>query len=368
MTPSSNPLLNLPAHKEFHIPVRLDDDLKSAYLKQLKLKFSKVYKQLDKINRNYFGPALKKDILKRVDDIQQFILEVVTTYLEGYPSLAYEIFDSNILKFGMDKELSGLQQIQIPRNHSFFRLQVQRGVVTPSKAGKSGWLNYKKPLDLFHPPFQKRRSVSTSRFSISGYPSLYLSENLQTSYSECFLGASYGAFHAISFKNNRPLYFVDLSEDKLKDNALNFSGITSGLIQDASFVIDHLGIYQLIIACHTKIDYIEAYQGERLFFKAEYIIPQLMLQWLKLHGFAIDGIRYKSCTSEGRFPTLNCHYNYILPVKNSLEKGFCPTLASLFTSTKVYSYLKSALPSNLNDLLQDITDKLVHSPYNQITK
>ena len=363
MTPLVNPLLSIPSHREFHIPVYFGDDVKAAYKKQLEIKFKKVYNALNRIPIGYYAPTNKKTIIDKVQGFQKSIISIADQYLDGYPSLAYEEFSKAVRLFEIDDELTTLQQIQVPMNHTFFRIQVQRGPYKIKRKGPCGFFKYKKPFELFHPPFHKRRSVSTTRFSIPGYPSLYLSDKLQTSYSECIPEPDTDPFHAISFRNIRPLYFIDLSEERFIDDVNKFPGIKPLSSIDVSNITDHLGLYQLVIACHTKIDYVPYYKGERIQFKAEYILPQLMLQWLKHNGFAVDGIRYKSCTSERRFAALNCHYNYVLPVRRSLDKGFCPTLASLFASTETYSYLNPYTTADIENILQQISQSLVSSSY-----
>ncbi len=79
----------------------------------------------------------------------------------------------------------------------------------------------------------------------------------------------------------------------------------------------------------------EAYPGE-IKFKSEYIIPQLLMQWYRERKVLIDGIRYLSCTAEARFPgiTLNKH-NYVIPVEECTETGYCPSLLLNFSASAV---------------------------------
>ena len=355
-----NPIIDALSKPEFQIPVHFSDKFKTAYIIHLKDNFEKIIQLLERCEAKDYIPAIKSDVIKKIVFFQKSLLKVIEEYLNGHPSIAYQIFSKILGESGIEKELETIQQISIPSNTTFFRIQkIRKKEDIPVKlSGQKGFLGFKKPLDLFHPPFERRRSVSTNRFSISGYPSLYLSHTLETSYSECFPNRKFGPFNAIAFRNIRPLYFIDLSETKLKFSETLFEGILPNFsteeTHDVIGALEALGIYQMIIATHTKVKYQPFFKDEIFFFKAEYIIPQLFLQWVKVKGLAIDGIRYKSCTASERFPEATHHYNYVLPVKNTLEKGFCYSLKSLFRTSKVYNNFVFEKPKNTRILLKEI--------------
>jgi hypothetical protein len=360
---SSNPIVSISNHADFQIPVFFPDDIKSSYLSQLKRHFKRIENFLNSCDARNFEPSIKSDIVHRITNIQNSIIDVFKAYLDGHPSKAYSIFKDMLEIYQLREEINSLQQHKVNKSSFLFRIQEQYGKIPLKYSKKSGFLNYKMPADLFHPPFQRRRSVGTNRFSISGYPCLYLSESLLTSYSECFpekKKTEKNMFHAICFKNLRPLYFIDLSDNKLKPDPKLFSGILPKGAHpvDTTDALDHLGVYQLILASHTKIKYKPTYKEEKYYFKAEYIIPQLLLQWLKQEGYAIDGIRYRSCTGTKRFPGKACHYNYVLPVQSNLTRGFCPTLASLFIPSKLYNHLSKKKIKNVSLFLKNVSLQL----------
>ncbi|NNV53880.1 hypothetical protein [Limnovirga soli] len=372
---SRSPLLEIPYMSAFDIPVIFNDSVKVSYIYQLKKKYASIRSFLKECPDDYFAPSIKKNVEVQVRNVQESMLKVIEEYLNGHPSNAYKLFEKSILQYDLEEEMQTFQQIQIPSNSVSFRIKPDWDPSPAMKRIKSGMFKYKKPLDLFHPQFQHRRSVGTNRFSISGYPSLYLSKSIHTSFSECFPDSEFGGFHVIGFKNIRPLYLLDLSKDNLIETPLLFKPIlpyikatTFAIDKSVSDITQYLGVYQLIIACHTKINYIPLYKNEKYYFKAEYIIPQLLLQWVKLKGLVIDGIRYKSCTGFSKFPLNTNHYNYVLPVKQSLEKGFCPSLASIFTSTEVYSCINSESILDINLALEEISSKIISSTFTPLVE
>jgi hypothetical protein len=369
--PATNPLLKIPFHPDFGIPVYLSDDARKSYLYQLGQRFRKIEMFLQKSDKACYGSYRKDNELAKLKEIQAHLLGVLDEYLKGSPAKSYERFSVLMEDYGLGEEIKNFQQFVLPKNSFLFRTQKQYGRINKNHDDKEGFLKAKKIADLFHPPFQRRRSVSTNRFSISGYPCLYLSASLTASYSECFperktehdkKANRYTGFNCFSLKSLRPLYFINLSEENLLPDTLYFEDYSAKRTnkKDVSGILDNLGIYHLVLATHTKINYKPQYPGETYYFKAEYIIPQLLLQWVKEKGYAIDGIRYKSCTALRRFPGKKAHYNFVLPVRSEyLESGFCPQLTKLFSYSPVYSCYKLKKPDNIRKLLTGLTKLLM---------
>jgi hypothetical protein len=93
----------------------------------------------------------------------------------------------------------------------------------------------------------------------------------------------------------------------------------------------YLMTWPLIAACSIKVkDYSDT-------FKPEYIIPQLLLQWVRNIG-DIDGIKYNS-THIDKTVLFNDGdlYNLVLPVKENKDEGYCNHLVNLFEMTETIS-------------------------------
>jgi hypothetical protein len=121
---------------------------------------------------------------------------------------------------------------------------------------------------------------------------------------------------------NRRDYWTNDSYDKKRhfdDVMLNSDYIRSS----------YISWYPLIAAC----SYIRMSKTDP--FAAEYIIPQLLLQWIrnKYRQNELFGIRYFSCASER---ASEMGFNYVFPVSGNLYKGhnrFCDVLAKTFKLT-----------------------------------
>lgn len=90
--------------------------------------------------------------------------------------------------------------------------------------------------------------------------------------------------------------------------------------------------WPLIACCSVKV------KDNSDTFKPEYIIPQLLLQWVRSND-TLDGIRYKSNHID---PSLYKQkgelYNVVLPVKETLPNGHCNKLIDTFDMTEVVSW------------------------------
>lgn len=356
-----NPLQKLTTQKDFLIPVWFSNEIQTSYIRQLSRHFRAISRNIAKIDPALYRPVIKADLVDRIAGIQQGITNCVREYLKGHPTIAYALFEEMMAKYKVDKELCTIYQVQVPRNKKFYRTQVIHADIPAGKLNTEK-IEYKKsPLDLFHSPYELRRQVATNRFSISGFPCLYLSDDLHTSYSEIFpQKGRHAPFYSVALESVRPMYFIDLSEDKLFGNKDLYGGITAKAKEkdkkfDVTGMVDYMGIYQLIIASHTKIKYKPRYPSEHYHFKAEYIVPQILLQWMRLNsGYqAVDGIRYKSCTGGTRFPRI-AHYNYVLPAHQGLEKGFCPKLLHYFKASPVYGFYHESKAKRSKTFLKNI--------------
>jgi hypothetical protein len=72
-------------------------------------------------------------------------------------------------------------------------------------------------------------------------------------------------------------------------------------------------------------------------FKVEYIIPQLLLQYVRQHD-SIHGIKYFSAHVDHQNPDLDGTFNnYVFPVRSTSLDGYCEQLSNLFELTEPVS-------------------------------
>lgn len=172
--------------------------------------------------------------------------------------------------------------------------------------------------DLFHNPFELRHLVSTNRYSIPGFPSLYLGDSTYVCWEE------YDRFRLrdlwfARFQNTRTLKVIKIQryQDFLLDMMDEYEE------SKISYLMRYLTLYPLIIASTIKV------KEKGGSFKPEYIIPQLLLQYVSNVDY-IDGIMFPSSKVDyGKLVEVPA-YNYVFPVRAIDEKGFCGNLRSAF--------------------------------------
>lgn len=186
-------------------------------------------------------------------------------------------------------------------------------------------------------PFDLRHKISTYRYSIPGYPCLYLG------------GSLYVCWEELNKPDFSKLY---LSAYKIDDTirVLNFgyrpaeiAVIIENMSQHMTKVLEnfceaYMILWPLIAACSIRV----LIDGP---FKVEYIIPQLLLQWISNERSEIDGIRYFSTkvVDYPNNPKINC--NFAFPVKSDSRHGFCAKMKAGFKLTE---------PKNCQDLKLEI--------------
>ncbi len=294
----------------------LDKDLIAA------VNFS-VVKQFEKAS----GIAMKRQfsLLDDTKSICNMILDSISDYFSGQPGLAFEkmekaftVDDCHLLKL--------LPVLEIPSMH-FYR-------VRKNKNNKA----FKERKELFHTPFNLRNKCASYRFSIAGYPSLYVAGSLDTSLKESEIN-----------DNDYTCICYQTSGKKLKCADLTLPARPLNFWEKYSLVV----FYPLIVACSLKV------KDEKAPFKPEYIIPQLLFQVLKLHS-QHDGICYVSTKYNPISFTNQKQKNFALYVNNATqESGFSKVLSEKLLWSELFSPTDKETP-------EEIEQKCINSKFEKI--
>ncbi|WP_375438121.1 hypothetical protein [uncultured Hymenobacter sp.] len=320
-TPESVAIKALLNAEEFQIPVTQDDnDYFPDYLKTLIEKYLAYFDAhlIDKIQEIWQGqPESKAHLIKITHGIATGIINAVNYYYEGKIHNATDTFNSvlNEIEFG---NLTIVDKIDTGKN--FYRAR-------RSDANKI------KRADIFHNPFEKRQFVNTSRYSVPGLPALYLGGSVYVCWEEFDRPPIKDIFFS-RFSNKTPLNIIKIQrfDDFFKD-------LPSGDIRtldETTFILMYVCTFPLSIACSIKTK--EA-KGS---FKPEYIIPQLLLQYVA-DNEEIDGILFPSTKVDYKNVDNVSSYNYVFPVKHVAKKGFCTNLLAKFELTEPTSLELEAL-------------------------
>ncbi|MDE6408407.1 MAG: hypothetical protein K2K50_07390, partial [Anaeroplasmataceae bacterium] len=229
---------------------------------------------------------------------------------------------------------------------------------------------------LFHIPYNLRSKISTSRYSIAGYPCLYLGTSLDLCCEELNVKPlkSEAFVSKLTFKHIVPntIKVIDLAIKP--QDFLNFGKsfgmvdykkrrfVRLGHLTPDEIFVHYLLWYPLLAAC----SYIR--NDRTANFSAEYIVSQVLMQWLsnynKQFKNELFGLRYFSCASKSASEK---GFNYVFPTSGksiSSDLRFCPILSQCFELTKPRDLRKYR---SLEELEQDLdNDKELFSIYDYL--
>lgn len=269
-------------------------------------------------------------INEEIDDICNTVISCVDFYNRG------NIFES--IKFMcniLDKYATKWTSLIIDREGEYknwYRIRPQEDMVRLYKAH-----------EMFHIPFEKRHKIENQRFSISGYPCLYLGKSVWGCWEE---------MHEIDLRNA----CVSRFEVQKKIRLLNVCLPVKEIVMQTTQGIDNLlRTWPLIVSCSIKV--LRSQEP----FKAEYIIPQLLMLAVK-QTEEFEGCAYTSTQSNDYFGWETFLLtNIAMPVKEVKEQGLCSTLCSYFKVTdsdkEEYLRLKGEVNENNNKSLSPIYHK-----------
>ena len=324
--------------KKLYLPIRWAGDDFSSELEEL---YHLYQKRIDNLHNKDDNIEIE-----RIKICCSLIVKTVQSYLNGFPADAFEIFQE------LMKELM-LNPLKLYRKsiNEIFELS---GYSDPLNLYRVVSVSDNIPYGrsrVFHTPYNLRSKVSTSRYSIAGYPSLYLGTSIELCEEEVRFNPYDKYAIASLFKLERNLKYCDteinvielalkpqdfFEEDnneynnrQIRKRRFDYHEINNNSVKSA-----YLLWYPLIAAC----SYIRVNKSDP--FAAEYIIPQLLMQWVRRelsegnqkHNQLI-GIRYFSCASN---KASDMGFNYVFPTsgKQDRELPFCSVLMKAFKLTK----------------------------------
>lgn len=268
------------------------------YQQHLKLISDKTWEFINVSMRTFIKHHTKTDVVfdlrAEVGRLMEAIIDSLSAYYNGSPSLAYNTLE----KMFLANELHLLQLLpQIHYQGFLYRVRKERGLSSPK--------------ELFHTPFENRTKCGSYRFSILGYPSLYLAGSLETSIKESRIEDN--NYSAICFKSNTAIECIDLT---LPNRELS-------LWERYSLVL----FYPLIMACGLKV------REENDTFKPEYVVPQLLFQVISEHS-NLMGVSYTTTRADHPDYRDSKQRNFVIKVpKAYISRGQSKELASLFECT-----------------------------------
>ena len=139
------------------------------------------------------------------------MIKSVKKYNEGSPSQAYNAFSDGIALLEPYLYFRIRERVKYPENIYLFRVRASRN-------------KYLSKKEIFHIPFEERGKVNNQRFSIDGFPCLYLGSSIYVCWEEL----------------NRPNFDnLFISKFKLKTKRPNILDLTFSVDQSKKIISNH---------------------------------------------------------------------------------------------------------------------------------
>lgn len=301
------------------VPVKPD---KMDFSRTLNEKFKGYQKCIVSLNEED-RPDQWDEILHRVNQLCEGIKRAIDAENMGRRHSAYVAIKNQLDGYkSRNAEIKGLREYaeyidEIPKGTNFYRM---REMKPQERKGM-------KVKDIFHIPLDKRGIVPTNRYSVPGYPCLYLSHNVYGCWEE-LERPDFGTIMVSRFVNNEAIRLLDLripSEKKWETDMSNC-----------------LIYFPLVISTMIQV------KNPEDNYKPEYTIPQLLMEWLITRNCGSSeedrfiGIAYTSAQKNDDFCFPEDSFdNYAIPVakpKARSKSKYCDKLKRIFKATKPTYY------------------------------
>lgn len=278
-----------------------------------------VFETLDKFIKRLNGIDNFEDIgfpiaqiIERQEHLIKQIKNSINYYYEGRPASAL-----NSLGRGLNSDSKNFEELMYLRrfesDNSFYRIRIHNE-------------NFPlPPYKFFHIPFELRGKVKTQRYSIPGFPSLYLGTTVYVCWEE-LNRPNINDFQVVRLKNTAHIRVLNMRPS-----------VSNGTSPNRLY--NYLMLWPLIFASSIKVN------NDKDTFKPEYIIPQLLLQWVRKNE-KIDGIMYETTHIEKHKTESKGEFiNIVLPVKENKQEGLCSKLCAKFEMSSSLSFQLDELSS-----------------------
>lgn len=265
------------------------------------------------------NPFLSEKFIKQLEEK----LDLLNEICKEIPAVL-EIYDQGFIKNAYEKS-SGLFEKVKPFFITRFSWRDSCGSFYRIRQGdfriKDGMDSKKQKMELFHIKREKRNRIGAYRYSVSGYPCLYLASNKELAWFESGMPKKFSycqmridengenALRLIDF-TNRPVDFLTNVNIWLQ-NARKRGDADEQYVYE--LILRYIITYPFAAACSVKV------KDRDSKFVEEYIFPQLFMQWIR-ESDKIDGVRYKSSLNTNLVQGMGA-INIALPVKEFREDG-----------------------------------------------
>lgn len=308
--------------------IRLNQRHDDNYYQELKSIFKYIISKIKEYPVIYAGKdddisISSENICKKMEEDSKKLLCFVDYYLKGNISSCYNAFQ----KWWKNIHLE------------YFEESYDTSIFYRMRKREDGEKEYSYE-DLLHIPFQLRGKITNQRYSICGYPCLYISTSLYQTWEELrrpYLQYLYAV--AMRFTKSLSIFDMRLMRDIMSEKQLRC----------------YLQRLPLIIACSVKV------RNDKDSFKPEYIIPQTLLHTIKKER--IDGILYSSIRTKITFynkkqwEDFSKNENIVIPVRSNPQKGLCEQLQQMIEVSDCKNFEQEMIKGTIKIETSDIYEK-----------
>ncbi|WP_139164800.1 hypothetical protein [Clostridium gasigenes] len=266
--------------------------------------------------------SLEKE-LSVIKDLCNDIIGIFESYDSAKMLDVYTKFESMMNKIEKYLNIKSLSKAQ----ENTIRYNLYRIRLGSEKYDKKG---------LFHIPMDKRYLMKSYRYSIPGYPCLYISSQKELCWFECGMPKEFSWSEFSTKKTTETeavndvkiICFSDRQWDfasRMQIHYSNYQGNQEVISRLDEEIIKYLVVYPLRAACSIKVLNRDAQYIE------EYFLPQQLMLWLR-NSNGYSGFMYTSSSSNDNAQGWQGH-NFVFPAKEIKEK-YCERLMGLFDQTE----------------------------------
>ena len=278
----------------------------------------------------------------------QRILNIFLFYENSNPKKAQEEFDSmmdSLKDIMFISTIDDLNVIEPSKGKKYTRFRIREGEYFYRVRGVNEKNEYieSNPDELFHIPLTKKSLTNNERFSLAGFPSLYLSSMLplawqESGYPQRYYYSEYQYLKLSDSKRNldeelKILALYSPKEIYIRGVAEKYNDFDFWL----NSIYRCLMMYPLVMACSFV-----NHSGKGAY-KQEYVIPQMLMQWVLRNKEIVQGISYFTCVDISMMQREYCAYNVVIPAMEPYDsKKYSQKLRNDFTWT-VPQYFENPL-------------------------
>lgn len=303
------------------LPLTRGNDNFIGYLQEV---FNAYLTALEGICSSTLEAVITSKDLEHVKNLCKKIIDSLKQYYKGFPSEAFkELYKGLINNVSIHNHFKYMIKLPNFENEVFYKMRKGTEQVFTSE-------------EMFHIPLEHRGKAATNRYSIPGLPCVYLGSSPLTCWEELnkpdlnTIQTSLFVSNSINYLDlsTPPVVFLNKLIKKFNDyGTIMKKRLFADELNEPNEVISYIIIWPLMAACSVRVKDIEDT------FKPEYIISQLLLQFIRQDDF-INGVSYFSTKIDYySAETASLYRNFAFPVRGEEVKGYCPYLRNHFINT-----------------------------------